>query len=58
MKLDILKINIKTMNRPFKSKILLILKFLLSVKISFKSPKKSDLIVYDNTSIDLCEKTF
>ena len=46
------------MNRPFKSKIFLILKFFLSVKISFKSPKKSDLIVYDNTSIDLCEKTF
>tara|TARA_S200000501_G_scaffold367313_2_gene403457 strand:- start:142 stop:1344 length:1203 start_codon:yes stop_codon:yes gene_type:complete len=46
------------MNRPFKSKLLFIVKFFLRVKISFRSPKKSDLIFFDNTSIDLCEKTF
>ena len=46
------------MNRPFKNKLLFIVKFFLRVKISFRSPKKSDLIIFDNTSIDLFEKTF
>ena len=46
------------MNIPFKRKILFIVKLFLRVKISLKSPKKNDLIIYDNTSIDICKKTF
>jgi surface carbohydrate biosynthesis protein len=42
----------------FKSKLLFIIKFLLRVKISFYSPKENDLIIYDNTSIEILQNTF
>jgi hypothetical protein len=42
----------------FKSKLLFIIKFLLRVKISFYSPKENDLIIFDNTSIEILQNTF
>lgn len=40
------------------NKLFYILRFLKEVKITLFSPKQKDLLVYDNTSIEVLEKTF